>query len=107
MDPRGCGAPPDRRGGRSTGWSAIVSASFHGSNTEAVQLAIPESSTDLSKTHLIGEDTVDALLVQVAEPSETLELILLELGHEHFRLGDGERVLAERRVLKVELIAVD
>jgi hypothetical protein len=53
------------------------------------------TATDLSETHLVGEDTVDTLLIKVAEPSKTLELVLLELRHEHLRLGDGECILAE------------
>lgn len=62
--------------------------------------------TNLSKTHLVREDTVDTLLVQVGEPGQTLELVLLQLGHEHLGLRDRDAVLAQRRVLEVELVAV-
>ena len=63
--------------------------------------------THLSETHLVGENTVDTLLVQSSQPVETLQLVLLERGHEHLRLCDGEFASEGRRVLEVELVRID
>lgn len=40
----------------------------------------------LSKTHLIGQDTVYALFVESCQPVKTLELILFESRYQHVRL---------------------
>ena len=61
----------------------------------------------LSKTHLICKNTVDTLLVQSSQPVETLQLVLLERGHEHLRLRDGELASEGRRILEVELVRID
>jgi hypothetical protein len=63
--------------------------------------------THLAQTHLVREDTVNALLVQVAQPGKTLELILFELRHEDFGLRDGDRVGTKRWFLEVEFVPVD
>ena len=45
--------------------------------------------THLAKAHLIGEDTVDALLVEVGQPAQALELVLFQIGTQHGGLLDG------------------
>ena len=39
-----------------------------------------------TETHLICQDTVDTLLIQVDKPVKTLKLVLFELGIQHGRL---------------------
>lgn len=54
--------------------------------------------------HLIGEDSVDALLVEVREPVETLELVLLERARQELGLLDIDVAVHESGVLEVELV---
>ncbi|KAH0294481.1 SNF2 family DNA-dependent ATPase domain-containing protein, partial [Aureobasidium sp. EXF-3399] len=49
----------------------------------------------LSKTHFIGQDTVDTLLVQVDQPIETLELVLLELALKILEVRDLRAKIGE------------
>jgi len=62
--------------------------------------------TNLSQTHFVCEDAVDSLLVEIGEPVETLELIVLELSGEHLGLLDRD-VSRHRWVLEVEFVRVD
>lgn len=57
-------------------------------------------------THLVSENTVDSLFVQVGEPIKTFELILFERSGEHFGLSDND-ISASRRVLEIEIISVN
>lgn len=61
----------------------------------------------LAQTHLVCEDAVDALLVEVGEPVETLELVLLERAGEHLWLRDDDLFAAEFGILEVELGTVE
>ena len=57
--------------------------------------------TDLSETHLVGENAIDTLLVERGQPIETLELVFLEGSHEHLRLSDRQLARERCRVLEV------
>lgn len=46
----------------------------------------------LTETHLICKNTVDALLIEVIQPSETLKLILLQMTEEALRWIDDRGV---------------
>ncbi|TFA99797.1 hypothetical protein CCMA1212_008205 [Trichoderma ghanense] len=59
----------------------------------------------LAETHFVRQDAVDALLVEVDEPVEALELVLLELGIDELGLLDLD-VAEACRVLKVHLALV-
>ena len=56
----------------------------------------------LAETHLICQDTVDALLIQVDQPVESFDLILLECTRQHLWLG-YVHALQGCRVLEVHL----
>ena len=62
--------------------------------------------SDLSKTHLICQSTVDTLLIQRTQPVQTLELVLLEGRHKHPGLLDSQLPGEGRGVLEVKLIRV-
>lgn len=67
-----------------------------------------ENGAYFSQPHLIREDPVDALFVQICQPVETFELVFLELSHEHMRLRNVELSVHQgSRILEVELFRVD
>ena len=57
----------------------------------------------LSQTHLVGQDAIDALLIQICKPRKTLELIRLQRARKHLgllHLGDAHGC----RVHKVQIV---
>ena len=54
-----------------------------------------------SAHHLVRQDPVDRLLVQVVQPAQSLQLVLLQVAHEHLRRVDDVR---ERRVRVVKAV---
>lgn len=61
----------------------------------------------LSQTHLIGENPIYTLFIQISEPCQAFELIFFQLSHEHLGLSDRDRISTERRVLEIQLVTVD
>ena len=43
----------------------------------------------LTQAHLVGQNTIDALLIQVIEPAKTSQLIMFESSSEDLRLLDS------------------
>lgn len=60
----------------------------------------------LSETHLVGQNTIDTLLVEGSKPVQALQLVLLQSSHQHVRLLDSQLAGQRGRVLEVELIGV-
>ena len=57
--------------------------------------------------HLVGEDTVDTLLIQCSKPVQSLQLILFQRSHKHSRLADGELAIERCWVLEVQLVRIN
>eukprot|EP01136_Pigoraptor_vietnamica_P043776 Opistho-1_new@19633 len=56
----------------------------------------------LPEAHFVGEDSVDALLVEAHEPAHPLQLVRLERPLEHARLGEIRHPLQRRRIRKAQ-----
>ena len=57
--------------------------------------------------HFVCENTIDTLLVEIREPLQSLELIVLERTSQKLRLLDFDISVHQARILEVELLGVD